>query len=65
MNTPHTGNMSYDKQYKKIPAAALTIEDAMMLGRLYDRGERITMRIDMEAKMTGDFLFLFSGSFIG
>jgi len=54
MNTPHTGNMSYDKQYKKIPAAALTIEDAMMLGRLYDRGERITMRIDMEAKMTGD-----------
>jgi len=54
MNTPHTGNMSYDKKYKKIPAAALTIEDAMMLGRLYDRGERITMRIDMEAKMTGD-----------
>lgn len=54
MNTPHTGNMSYDKNYKKIPAAALTIEDAMMLGRLYDSGERITMRIDMEAKMTGD-----------
>ena len=54
MNTPHTGNMSYDKKYKKIPAAALTIEDAMMLGRLFDRGERITMRIDMEAKMTGD-----------
>ena len=54
MNTPHTGNMSYDKKEKKIPTAALTMEDAMMLGRLYDRGERITMRLDMEAKMAGD-----------
>jgi carboxypeptidase Q len=54
MNTPHTGNMSYDMKYKKIPAGALTIEDAMMLGRLYDRGKKITIRIDMEAKMVGD-----------
>ena len=54
MNTPHTGVMSYDSEYDKIPTAALTIEDAMMLGRMYDRGEKITLKIDMEAKTVGD-----------
>ena len=54
MNTPHTGVMSYDSRYDKIPTAALTIEDAMMLGRMYDRGEKITLKIEMEAKTVGD-----------
>ena len=54
MNTPHTGVMSYDSEHDKIPTAALTMEDAMMLGRMYDRGEKITLRIDMEAKTVGD-----------
>lgn len=29
--TPHTGNMGYDAAITKIPAAAITVEDAIML----------------------------------
>ena len=54
MNTPHTGVMTYDEKYSKIPHAALTMEDAMMLGRLYDRGEKITIKLNMEAKTLPD-----------
>ena len=54
MNTPHTGVMSYDKKVKKIPHAALTMEDAMMLGRMHDRGQKVTIKLDMDAKMAGD-----------
>tara|TARA_X000000950_G_scaffold288946_1_gene408578 strand:- start:2303 stop:3658 length:1356 start_codon:yes stop_codon:yes gene_type:complete len=50
MNTPHTGVMAYDEKYPKIPNAAITMEDAMMLGRLYDRGEKITIKLYMEAQ---------------
>ena len=54
MNTPHTGVMAYDEKYKKIPHAALTMEDAMMIGRLYDRGEKIIIKLNMEAKTLPD-----------
>ena len=54
MNTPHTGVMKYEKNIKKIPHAALTMEDAMMLGRLYDRGEKIILKLEMEAKRSAD-----------
>ena len=54
MNTPHTGVMKYEKNIKKIPHAALTMEDAMMLGRLYDRGEKIILKLEMEAKRAAD-----------
>ena len=37
MDTPHTGVMGYDENYDKIPTAALTMEDAMMLGRIQER----------------------------
>ncbi len=54
MDTPHTGVMAYDKKYKKIPHAALTMEDAMMLGRLYNNGEKITLQLKMDAKTIAD-----------
>ena len=54
MNTPHTGVMAYDEKYPKIPHAALTMEDAMMLGRLYDRGEKIIIKLYMEAQTLPD-----------
>ena len=54
MNTPHTGVMKYEKNIKKIPHAALTMEDAMMLGRLHDRGKKIILKLEMEAKMAAD-----------
>lgn len=54
MNTPHTGVMAYKDENPKIPHAALTMEDAMMLGRLHDRGEKIIIKLDMKAKTVAD-----------
>ncbi|MEO5803630.1 MAG: M20/M25/M40 family metallo-hydrolase, partial [Verrucomicrobiota bacterium] len=54
MQTPHTGNMRYTNSLPKIPHAAITVEDADMLQRMQDRGEKIVVRLKMEAKMLPD-----------
>jgi carboxypeptidase Q len=54
LQTPHTGAMNYDPQQPKIPAAAITIEGAEMLQRTYDRGDKIQLRLKMEAKFLPD-----------
>jgi carboxypeptidase Q len=54
LNTPHTGMMSYEDGVPRIPAAALTLEDSAMLGRMAKRGERIVVRLAMEAHMAPD-----------
>jgi len=54
MNTPHTGVMAYDDDVQKIPHAALTMEDAMMLSRIHDRGDKIIVKLDMNARMVAD-----------
>lgn len=54
MQTPHTGVMYYDEEVKKIPHAAITIEDAMLIQRLYDRGERIEINLQMNAQTFTD-----------
>ena len=54
MRTPHTGAMRYDSTVTRIPAAALTMEDAMMLHRMQDRGERIRITLRMEAQTLPD-----------
>jgi carboxypeptidase Q len=50
IRSPHTGNMRYDSTVTRIPAAALSVEDAMMLHRMQDRGERVVVRLAMEAR---------------
>lgn len=52
--TPHTGGMRYDSTVTRIPAAALTMEDATMLHRMQDRGERIRITLRMEARTLPD-----------
>jgi carboxypeptidase Q len=52
--TPHTGGMQYDSTVRRIPAAAITVEDAQMLHRLQDRGERIRVKLMMSAKTMPD-----------
>jgi len=54
MNTPHTGVMAYKDDVQKIPHAALTMEDAMMLSRIHDRGDKIIVKLDMNARMVAD-----------
>ncbi|HVE80177.1 MAG TPA: M28 family metallopeptidase [Gemmatimonadaceae bacterium] len=52
--TPHTGGMRYDSTVRRIPHAALTVEDAQMLRRMQDRGERVVVRLSMEAQTLPD-----------
>jgi len=54
LQTPHTGAMQYDEAQPKIPVAAITIEAAELLQRMYDRGDRPTVRLKMEAKFLPD-----------
>ena len=54
MNTPHTGVMAYADTIPEIPHAALTMEDAMMLSRIHNQGNKIILELKMEARMTAD-----------
>ncbi len=49
MQTPHTGMMSYEDGVPRIPHAAITSEDAMMMARMQQRGETPHVRLYMEA----------------
>jgi carboxypeptidase Q len=54
MQIPHTGEMSYDESQPKIPAAALSPEDAMMLARLAGSGVPVTVHLEMSAHIEPD-----------
>ena len=54
MQSPHTGNMAYKDEVKKIPHAALSLEDAEMLARMQARGEKLKIQLKMEAHMLPD-----------
>ena len=54
MRTPHTGSMRYDSSVTRIPHAAITVEDAAMLHRMQDRGQRIVLRLRMSAETLPD-----------
>jgi len=54
--TPHTGNSSYEEGVTRIPHAAITVEDAMMLHRMQERGQRPELLLKMEAKTQPDAL---------
>ena len=54
LRTPHTGALVYDQAAPKIPAAAITSEDADRLQRMVDRGTTVRLRLKMEAQMLPD-----------
>jgi carboxypeptidase Q len=54
LQTPHTGAMNYAADQPKIPTAAITIEGAELLQRMYERGDRPALRLKMEAKFLPD-----------
>ena len=54
MQIPHTGEMNYDESQPKIPAAAISPEDAMMLSRLTADGVPVKVHLEMGAQMLPD-----------
>ena len=54
LQTPHTGAMEYEADAPKIPAAAVTIEDATLIQRLADSGAKVVVHLAMEAKTLPD-----------
>ena len=54
MQLPHTGSMIYADTVPKIPHAAITAEDAMLLARLQQRGVTPEVTLYMEAKTLPD-----------
>ena len=54
IQSPHTGGLRYDTTVTKIPAAALSIEDAEMLDRMQARGEKVRVTLKMSAQMLPD-----------
>jgi carboxypeptidase Q len=54
LRTPHTGALQYASDVKKIPAAAISAEDADRLQRMADRGGKPVVRLKMEARFEAD-----------
>ena len=50
IRSPHTGRTSYDSTVARIPAAALSVEDAMMLHRMAQRGQAVVVTLRMGAR---------------
>lgn len=54
MQIPHTGALIYDENQPKIPGAAVSPEDAMMIARLTAEGTPVKVRLEMGARMLPD-----------
>ncbi len=54
MQIPHTGALTYDDALPKIPAAAISLEDSMMLARFAAQHIPIKVHLEMSAHMEPD-----------
>jgi carboxypeptidase Q len=54
IHSPHTGVMHYDSTVARIPAAALSVEDAEMLHRFQERGQPVVLTLRMNARTLPD-----------
>jgi Zn-dependent M28 family amino/carboxypeptidase len=54
MQIPHTGQLDYAADAPKIPAAAVSVEHALMIQRMLDSGDKVTVRLYMEGQMLPD-----------
>ncbi|MCX5745680.1 MAG: M20/M25/M40 family metallo-hydrolase [Proteobacteria bacterium] len=55
LRTPHTGAVYYDDAVAKIPGAAVTVEDAMLIARLATTGP-VSVHLAMDAQLLPDVL---------
>jgi hypothetical protein len=54
IGSPHTGSLTYVEGVPRIPAAAITVEDAEWLRRMAATGETVTVSLQMEARLEGE-----------
>jgi len=54
LRLPHTGALSYADGQPRIPAAAITTEDAARLQRMVDRGTPVRLKLMMDARFLPD-----------
>jgi len=54
LRDPHTGAMNYTATDVQIPAAAISVEDAIYLHRLQETGQRVSVHLTMEAHKEPD-----------
>ncbi|MEO5763405.1 MAG: M20/M25/M40 family metallo-hydrolase [Vicinamibacteria bacterium] len=54
MRTPHTGGMRYAEGVPKIPTAAIPVEDADRFDRMAKRGQKVVLRLKMDARFLDD-----------
>jgi carboxypeptidase Q len=54
LRTPHTGVTQYSQTAPRIPAAAISAEDAERLQRMQNRGTNVRIRLKMEARFLPD-----------
>jgi carboxypeptidase Q len=52
--TPHTGTLYYFKNEPRIPAAAVTLEDADLIRRMTERGDTVWVHLTMGARNLPD-----------
>ena len=53
MQTPHTGTLRYDEKQPKIPAAAISVEDALLIERLAKEGP-VQVHLQMDAHLEAE-----------
>lgn len=54
MQSPHTGGTAYDSASRRLPIAAVSVEDAAMLHRMQDRGTRVVVRLTLSGRTLPD-----------
>jgi carboxypeptidase Q len=54
LRLPHTGELSYAADVARIPAAAISSEDADLIERMTMRGEKVVVRLKMDAHTEPD-----------
>jgi carboxypeptidase Q len=54
LRTPHTGALRYADGTPRIPAAAISVEDAERLQRMHNRGTKVRVRLKMDARFLPD-----------
>jgi carboxypeptidase Q len=50
LQTAHTGAMNYAPDAPKIPTAAVSVEDSLLMQRLFDSGDKVRVHLEMQAQ---------------